>query len=139
MLRFTVFLPVSLALLAAMIGCSSSGPEIAYVEGRVTMDGKPLKDATVVFVPDNGRPAGATTDEDGHYVLNFSQGRKGAIPGTSTVRIMTMRDAGMDENGQNVPGSPETVPDRYNANTTLEFTVEPNKKNVANFDLQSTG
>jgi hypothetical protein len=128
-----------LGLLGAVLGCSSSGPDIAYVEGRVTMDGKPLPNATVVFVPDDGRPAGASTDEDGHFVLNFSQGRKGAIPGNSTVRIMTMRDAGMDENGQTVPGSPETVPAKYNTETTLEFEVEPKKKNVANFDLKSTG
>ena len=126
-------------LLVLAVGCSSSGPEIARVEGRVLMDGKPLPNATVVFVPENGRPAGATTDENGHYVLNFAQGRKGAIPGTNMVRILTMRDAGQDENGQSIPGSPETVPARYNTETTLEFNVEPKKNNIANFELKSTG
>jgi len=33
----------------------------------------------------------------------------------------------------------ETVPDKYNAASTLEFTVEPNKKNIANFELKSGG
>jgi hypothetical protein len=122
-----------------LAGCSSSGPEIAYVEGRVTMDGKPLSDATVVFVPENGRPSGATTDEDGRYVLNFAQGRKGAIPGNSSVRIMTMRDADQDEEGNSIPARKETVPARYNTDTTLTFDVEPKKKNVANFELESTG
>lgn len=119
-------------------GCSSSGPEIAYVSGRVTMDGKPLPNATVVFVPENGRPAGAGTDEDGNYVLNFSQGRQGAIPGPSIVRISTARDADQDDEGQTIPGSPETVPRQYNIETTLTFDVASNKSNVANFDLVST-
>ena len=61
-------------LLLAYVGCSSSGPDIAYVSGRVTMDGKPLAQATVVFIPEDGRPAGARTDADGRYVLNFTAG-----------------------------------------------------------------
>ncbi|HTM54567.1 MAG TPA: carboxypeptidase regulatory-like domain-containing protein [Pirellulales bacterium] len=126
-----------LALVCA--GCASSGPDIAYVTGRVTMDGKPLAHATVVFVPENGRPAGATTDSDGNYVLNFSEGRRGAIPGTSTVRIMTFRDADQDEDGQTIAGSPETVPSQYNTESTLTFDVQPKKKNVANFELKSEG
>ena len=126
-------------IVLGLSGCSSGGPEIAYVEGRVTMDGKPLNDATVVFVPENGRPSGATTDDDGRFVLNFAQGRKGALPGTCTVRILTMRDAGQDENGQSVPGRPETVPARYNSDSELTFDVQPKTKNVANFDLESSG
>jgi hypothetical protein len=129
---------VLLSMLIVGAGCSSGGPEIAYVSGRVTLDGKPLSDAAVVFIPDNGRPAGATTDADGNYVLNFAQGRQGAIPGTSTVRISTYRDADQDDNGQTVPGKPETIPPEYNTETTLTFEVEPNKDNVANFDLKSS-
>ena len=126
-----------LALLSA--GCGPSGPEIASVSGRIIMDGKPLANATVVFIPENGRPAGANTDQDGNYVLNFAQGRKGAIPGTNTIRIMTLRDPDQDENGQTIPGSPETVPSRYNTESELTFDVESGKKNVANFELKSTG
>lgn len=118
-------------------GCGPSGPEIAYVTGKVTMDGKPLANASVVFIPENGRPAGAATDADGNYVLNFAQGRRGAIPGKNTIRIMTQRDPTPGENGTAIPGSKETVPAKYNTNSTLEFVVEPKKKNVANFDLQS--
>ena len=130
------WLLVLVAVLAA--GCGSGGPEIAYVSGRVTMDGKPLAHATVVFIPENGRPAGARTDEDGNYVLNFTEGRRGAIPGKNTIRITTLREAEQDENGKTVlPASPETIPPKYNTESTLTFTVEPNKRNVANFDLQS--
>jgi hypothetical protein len=122
-----------------LAGCGPGGPEIAYVSGRVTMDGKPLANATVVFIPENGRPAGARTDADGRYVLIFTEGRYGAIPGQNTIRIMTLRDAEQDDSGKTIPGSPETVPAQYNTNSTLSFTVQPNKRNVANFDLKSGG
>lgn len=135
-LYFT-FLCLFVASLSA--GCGSKGPKIAYVTGRVTMDGKPLADATVVFIPEDGRPAGATTDEDGNYVLNFSGGRKGALPGLSTVRIMTMRDASEDENGKPIPGRRETVPAKYNTDTTLTFDVQSDQRNTANFELESKG
>lgn len=129
----------ALILVFASAGCGSSGPEIAYVTGRVTMDGRPLANATVVFIPENGRPAGASTDSDGNYVLNFTEGRRGAIPGKNAIRITTLRDADQDENGKTIPGSKETIPMEYNAASTLSFTVEPNKKNIANFDLKSGG
>jgi len=104
------------------------------------MDGKPLPNATIVFSPENGRPAGARTDENGNYVLNFTEGRQGAIPGKNTVQITTVRDAEKDENNKVVvPGAKEMVPMEYNAASTLTFTVEPKKKNVANFDLKSGG
>lgn len=129
----------TLAMVALLFtGCGSGGPEIAHVSGRVTMDGKPLANATVVFIPENGRPAGARTDADGKYVLNFTEGRRGAMPGKNTIRITTLRDADQDETGKSIPGSPETIPAKYNAASTLEFTVEPKKRNVANFDLKSS-
>jgi hypothetical protein len=127
-------------LLLIFPGCSSSGPEIASVSGRVTMDGKPLANATIVFTPENGRPSGARTDQNGNYALNFTEGRSGAIPGPNTVYISTVRDAEKDENGKTlVTESKETVPMEYNAASKLTFTVEPRKKNIADFDLKSGG
>jgi len=127
-------------LLLTCAGCGPGGPDIASVSGRVTMDGKPLAHATIVFSPENGRPAGARTDENGNYTLNFTEGRQGAIPGPNTIQITTVRDAEKDENGKTlVPASKEIVPMEYNAASKLIFTVEPKKKNVANFDLKSGG
>lgn len=121
----------------AIAGCGPGGPEIAHVSGRVTMDGKPLANATIVFIPENGRPSGATTDADGKYELNFNEDREGAIPGKNTVRFTTLRDPTPGEDGKSIPGSPETIPPKYNAESTLEFVVEPKKRNIANFDLTS--
>lgn len=128
-----------LVLSLACAGCAESGPEIATVEGTVTLDGKPLPHASVVFVPENGRPAGAMTDEEGHYVLNFNEDRQGAIPGKNRVRISTLRDPMENEEGEMIPGSPETIPRKYNSETILEFDVKPGEANVADFDLESEG
>lgn len=133
----TNFLVLGLLVIAA--GCGTPGPEIADVSGKVTMDGQPLAGASVVFVPVGGRPAGAATDAEGNYVLNFTRGRKGAIPGESRVQISTKSDPYTDESGKPVPGKPETVPAEYNSNSTLTFTVQPGERNVANFDLKSSG
>lgn len=129
----------SLLFSLACIGCGPGGPEIASVEGTVTMDGKPLANASIVFSPESGRPAGARTDAQGHYELNFTAGRRGAIPGMNRIRISTSADPSETPDGQPIPAQRETVPARYNSATELEFNVEPNKKNVANFDLTSEG
>jgi len=133
--------PLAGILLLALTcwGCGPGGPEIASVEGKITMDGKPLPNAAVVFIPENGRPAGATTDSEGNYVLNFTAGRQGAIPGKNTVRITTLRDPSETEDGKPIPGSPETIPMEYNAASKLEFTVKEGERNIANFDLKSGG
>jgi hypothetical protein len=117
-------------------GCGESGPEVASVEGTVKLDGQPLPDATVMFIPENGRPAAAMTDAGGHYVLTFTEGRKGAMPGKHKVRITTFREA---DESEEIEGQPEKVPMKYNAQTTLEFEVEAGKKNIADFDLDSAG
>lgn len=126
-------------LVLACLGCTPGGPAIEPVEGTVTLDGKPLPNASVVFVPEEDRPAGATTDSQGHYVLTFTEGREGAVLGKHKVQIRTARDPGETPSGEPIPAAPETIPMRYNAKTELEFTVEAGKKNIANFDLTSEG
>lgn len=122
-----------------ILGCGTDGPEIATVEGTVTMDGQPLANASVIFSPENGRPAAARTDESGHFELKFSGGREGAIPGKHTVQIRTARQGVMNDDGSMAAGSAETVPMVYNERTELEFVVEPDRANVADFKLESGG
>jgi hypothetical protein len=77
-----------LVLLAALTGCSKSGPQVAPVHGHVTLDGKPLNMADVMFQPDGAQRASiARTDADGHYDLVYKRGQPGALVGTHTVRI----------------------------------------------------
>ncbi len=126
-------------------GCwgSTSGPELIEVEGVVTLDGQPLPNATVRFVPvthpgkvEYTRPAVGRTDEDGEYFLEYSLSREGALPGEYTVAISTFRDPGEDEEGLPVPGKPERVPDTYNLKSTLVADVSA-EGGPYNFDLKS--
>ena len=121
-------------LVTLMFGCGPGGPEIATVGGKVTLDGKPLPEASVLFINQNGRPAAAWTDESGNYRLTFDEGRSGAIPGDNLVRITTFRFG-----VEGKPGKKETLAMEYNSRSTLSFKVEPGKKNIANFDLKSGG
>jgi uncharacterized protein GlcG (DUF336 family) len=119
---------------------SDTEDDVAPVKGIVTMNGKPLPRAALVFLPLNqGRPSLGWTDENGQYVLSFSTGRKGAIPGQHTVRITTRSDPTTDEKGQLVPGTPETVPTRYNVKSQLTCVVQPDSQNEFDFHLSSDG
>ena len=40
---------IVIASLVLIAGCSQSGPQVAPVHGRITLDGQPLPDTSVVF------------------------------------------------------------------------------------------
>jgi hypothetical protein len=87
-----ILCPFSLLLWFAFMtapGCSR-GPQFAAVEGKVTVDGRPLKDVEVLFLPDPdtgtvGPASTSYTDEHGHYRLRTNKGRGGAVVGTHRV------------------------------------------------------
>lgn len=59
-------------LMIAIVGCGDRRPTLVPVHGRVTLDGKPLMQKAVQFVPDAETPGGgarANTDHDGKYTL----------------------------------------------------------------------
>ena len=69
------------------VGCGHSGLELLPVQGRVTLDGKPLADAGVMFLPpDKGPSANGTTDSEGHFEL-MTVNSIGATRGTHPVVI----------------------------------------------------
>jgi len=72
-------------------GCGRSGPAVAYVQGVVLLDGKPVAEATVGFSPvDGGRPAVGSTDDAGRFTLTSTGGGRvaaGAAVGKYVVVI----------------------------------------------------
>lgn len=133
----------SLTLLAVValclaMGCAqAAGPELGYVEGNVTLDGKPLDGAEVQFEPSDSRPSVAFTDENGHYVLKFTGSRDGATVGTHTVRILSARgSSGGEGDGPLVKARPELLPAKYHEKSTLTADVQSGN-NTIDFDLQS--
>jgi hypothetical protein len=88
-------LPLAALLAAGLLplaGCNR-GPEFARVEGTITLDGKPLDNAEVVFLPDpekgnQGPCASAYTDEQGHYRLFCEKAnQEGAVVGRHRVCV----------------------------------------------------
>ena len=120
---------------AVVAGCGGGGsPDVGLVTGTVTMDGKPLENAEVVFSPPNGRPSMALTDSSGKYELTYIRDTKGAVPGTHKVRITTRPEAVADD--YSGPAFKEPIPIKYNAETTLTAEVKAGE-NTFNFELQS--
>lgn len=126
-----------------MFGCGGAGdmPDVGYVTGTVKMDGQPLSNALVVFIPmdhENARQSVGTTDENGEYELRYSLREDGAMLGKHKVTIST---AGMtdesEEGGEG--GGGEKVPAQYNVSTELTAEVKPGKQTIDFLDLSSEG
>ncbi len=123
MLRPTVVL---LLLLIAVAGCGKSGPEIAPVHGRVTLDGQPLAKADVQFQPDDSRrPSVGSTDADGRYSLMYKRGQPGAIVGQHTVRISVSSE---------IVKNPPIIASRFDTKSELRRDVQSGD-NEFNFDV----
>jgi hypothetical protein len=70
-------------LALALAGCGGPVP----VQGKVTMNDKPLAEATVVFIPEGGGPeAGAMTDAEGSFRLVTTK-TEGTPPGLYRVTV----------------------------------------------------
>lgn len=107
---------VAMAIAAVgVVGCGGvKGPEVATVSGTVTLDGKPLPNVNLQFVPEEsgGSPSYGGTNADGKYQLLFNQNRKGAMLGKHRVQITT-RERKLDEGGNPIGDEPVKLPAKY--------------------------
>jgi hypothetical protein len=121
-------------LLLVVAGCNGQG--LAPVSGRITLDGRPLANAVVLFEPadDRHNPGmGSTgkTDADGRYELRQIQpDREGAIIGRHRVSIRTAEH-------REERSSPERLPAMYNTDSKLTCDVPPVGRHDADFNLLS--
>jgi hypothetical protein len=135
---------LSTALLCLIAAAGCSGRNTAPVSGRVTLDGKPLAAATVIFQPESdqlnpGPGSHGRTDDKGDYSLQLMSGdAKGALLGKHKVSITAY------EGGHEVPSSGSDIvfrkallPAEYNSDTKLTFDVRPEGTTSANFDLKT--
>jgi hypothetical protein len=75
-------------LVVTLAGCGGVKP--VPVDAVVTLDGKPLPGATVLFVPNEGsrgRPAHGLTDADGSLQLTTFEDYDGVLPGEYRVVV----------------------------------------------------
>ena len=119
-------------------GCGRALDDIGRVSGRVTLDGQPLANATVIFSPTTpGNQFVAVTDADGEYSLLYSAKTRGAEPGEHRVTISTF-SKGDPDGDPPVSKTAERVPYRYNLRSELTASVERGN-NAVHFDLDSHG
>ncbi len=131
-----------------LVACSGCGSRMVKVEGRVTLDGKPLNWATVAFIPIEGRgPSGnGLSDSEGHFRLTTFTTGDGVPVGDykvmvtiaeppppmevnetmTTAQVMAMYAEAMKERKKHPVKLPE-IPDVYKdaARTPLKQRVPP--------------
>jgi len=153
-------LAVSVLVIVGFVltGCSnSSRPPTYRVTGTVTMQGKPVAGAAVIFVPTgiDGEAASAITDSDGKYALTTWRAGDGARPGEYRVKISKQELAAVDpskmvknlsieeeqriyvENKKPPPPAKSLVPSKYQdeSSSGLSHTV-PNGSSTFDIELK---
>jgi len=132
-----------------LFGCTSR-PRVDYgqlnlveVGGVVTLDGRPLPKATIIFEADDRTFSLGKTDAAGRYQLWYNSEKSGVSPGRKIVRISTWPGAFTEaaaptEEARAAPGSSqELVPVRYNTRSELTVVVESGTHSFP-FDLRSS-
>lgn len=141
-IRATVRKVAVIGFALTIAGCSSGEREYAPVSGTVTLNGQPVGDARVMFVPVEKTASGelgsisyGVTDADGNFLLATRIGKDGAAVGRNYVWISTriVNAAGDQEQVQRA----ELIPARFNAETDLTFEVPSAGTDAADFLLDS--
>ena len=110
-----------------LAGCGEDNG-LAPVRGRVLLDNQPVEGAAVMFQPDKGVPATATTDAKGEFEMSTSQG-KGAAIGMNKVSVAKQVAAATNrktEESEIVPMKSLTPP-KYASPQTSGLSVEVKK------------
>lgn len=144
---------VTAGIMLASVGCGAKQKTLKTeeVEGVVTLDGQPVPDATVTFVPvqeGNGASATGTTDSEGKYRLTAmasgasAEAGAGTLPGEYYVGVMkvnlpavpTSEEALAPQGKQRPTSAPLThvVPQKYNVpkDSGLKATVKEGKNDI---------
>lgn len=89
--------------LVAFAGCGASNPPTFPVSGTVTLDGKPVAGAAILFIPfdGTGQPASAQSDANGNYKLTTFTADDGAMAGNYKIKVTKFDtpDGGMSPYG----------------------------------------
>jgi hypothetical protein len=127
------------ALLVFAAGCGEA--RIVPVSGRVTLGGRPVANAMVIFQPfskerNPGPGSQGKTDGDGRFTLQLMTGaRKGALVGPHKVSITAYEGDVVPSSGSDMVFRKRVIPSEYNVNSKLTFIVPAGGTTEANFDL----
>lgn len=135
--RNTLFI-LSLLILSPLAGCGSGGLPTAPVRGKITFQGKPVPNGSVVTMPEGDMPsATGEIKPDGTYELTTYTAGDGAVLGKHTLMIMAVEDMSdkLPEERSPTPGL--IVPSKYTSFATSGLTIEV-KQGENKFDFELT-
>jgi hypothetical protein len=128
-------------LIATCVGCGKKGPQRAAVSGHVTLDGQPINEGVIQFLPVEGTvgPETGAVITNGQYDIPHE---RGPIVGKSRIELRASKKTGGKI--QDPTGRPGVLTDEYkemfppssNTNSSLvrEIKDEPNK---LDFDIRT--
>jgi hypothetical protein len=130
-------------------GCGSDeGPPRAAARGVVSLDGQPLVEGVIRYIPagENKGPAAAAVIRDGKYEMTEEDG---PVIGSHRVEIEATGHYGfaiddeaafaerVEKNGGRMARNP--VPETYNRRSTLTAQISADSTNALDFNLSSQG
>lgn len=127
---------LGLAVCLSLAGCGggvADKPTVGKVSGVVTLEGKPVAGATIVFNPDNARSttgptSSAITGPDGKYTLMAPGGEEGAVVGFHKVTVSCPPPPGESSSNSGTPAAapttPCSVPEKFSTLATTDVTKE---------------
>jgi len=121
-----------------VIGCGKTTNRLA-LEGAVTLDGQPLTEGSIAFLPQQGTKGPVTGGriDDGQFSVSPN---KGAFQGNFLVKITAGRKTGRQEKdpfGNLFDVREQYLPARYNRQSELTAEVTSSGPNQFEFDLRS--
>ncbi len=127
---------VWMACVALMCGCSG-GNSLVAIEGSVQVDGTPVDEGLISFLPEDGAgPSAQAKVTGGTYHVDVAPGKK-------IVRIQGFEIVGHEHAVRGNPNSPllpvrkNVVPKKYNEESELRRTIGDGS-NPLDFDLSSS-
>ena len=87
---FNVFSKLTLLLAVLSLsftGCGYRRPAQVKTTGTVTLDGEPVANAALMFIPDSGRPASGNTNTNGEFQISSFGGNDGLPAGNYRVTV----------------------------------------------------
>jgi hypothetical protein len=132
-------LTLGLAVVLLSSGCGDGGPKRASVSGRVTIDGQPLPEGAITFIPEppNQGPTAGGIIREGDYKI---EGSKGPIVGLNRVEVRGAIRTGRTVPDPRMPSMQIdevlNVPRRYHSPSELTRALSSGENNF-DFELQS--
>jgi hypothetical protein len=123
--------------LSLTLGCDGTSSNMAPVNGKITLDGAPLKTGVVSTIPLKGRGSKGGINPDGTFELGTDSVNDGASVGLHKVAVLAF-DKSAGQGAEAERGKP-LVPNRYLSpeSSGLTIDVKAGEENVVTLELTS--